>query len=137
MRDAKVGGAWLRDHAPDLLTGKVLALVSAATRTQQTWELIGRHLRVDTVVDPRLYGAPMDTVVEVIGEHDADTVVVVGHNPTMHDMVLQLAGNDPHGLLPSIAWKFPTCTIAVVDLDPEEPWGYRTGTAVVVHTPRA
>ena len=136
-RDAKVGGVWLRDHAGQVLTGSVLALVSSATRTQQTWELVGRHLDVEAIVDPRLYAAPMDAVVEVISEHEADTVIVVGHNPTMHDMSLQLAGNDPHRLLPAIAWRFPTCTIAAIELDPDDPWGYRTGTALAVHTPRA
>lgn len=138
QRDALTAGVWLRDNSARLLQSPTTALVSSALRTQQTWERVGRHLTdVQTVVEPRLYNASMDEVIGCVGEWDAPTVIVVGHNPAMHDLVLQLAGPDPHGLLSGVSWKYPTCTIAALSLAPDDAFGWQSATLEALHTARA
>ena len=115
-RDALSAGVWLRDHADELIVGTCEAIVSDAVRTQQTWELVSRHLPgVKAVIEPRIYNADASRVDERLRESSAQTVIVVGHNPAMHDTVLTFTGADPLGLASSLAWKFPTCAIAVLD----------------------
>ncbi len=136
-RDALRAGPWLRDHRDDLVTGSASLLVSSARRTQRTWELAGRFWTdLPMRVEPELYAADVTTVLHVAAAEAADTVVIVGHNPAMHGVVLHLAGGDPDGLLPSIAWKFPTCAIAALELDALEPWSYQTGTLRAVRLAR-
>lgn len=135
-RDALVAGPWWRDNAASIIVGSAQALVSSARRAQRTWELAGRFLEVPVRTEPRLYGAAVSTVIDLVAAEPADTVIVVGHNPTLHELVLHLAGVDPHGLLSSITWKFPTCAVAALDLDAEAPWSSQTATLAAVRLAR-
>jgi phosphohistidine phosphatase len=97
-----------------------LAITSTATRTRQTWELIGSAWTTDTVptrIEPRLYGAgPLDLIdiVKRVPEHIRVTVVV-GHEPTLSATALLLAGerSDPVPV-DNMRRKFPTNGIAVL-----------------------
>ena len=113
-----------RSDAPvagDLLARLVgsfdLALVSPATRTQQTWMLVGERVSADEVVlEPAIYDASVHdllTLVRAIPD-SSDTTLLIGHNPGIADLTLLLAGDGDAHARERIAQKFPTCGVAVL-----------------------
>jgi phosphohistidine phosphatase len=82
-QDAAVLGSWLAEQ------GVVAdhALVSAASRTQQTWaEVAGAAgWTVEAEIDRGLYAAGPETALDVLrtAPDTARTLVVIGHNPTV------------------------------------------------------
>lgn len=106
-RDAADTGRWL--------AGRVSTVdhvwVSSAVRAVQTWQEVRRSLPEpgEVAVDRALYDAGARDVLEHLAAAEQhDVLVVVGHNPTMEQVLDALTG-DPHGLRPGAA--------AVVDLD--------------------
>lgn len=70
------------------------ALVSDAARTRQTWLEMAHELGdAEVIVAPRLYHAELSTFVAVLDDEpdDAHTVLVVGHNPGLEELVRYLA----------------------------------------------
>lgn len=120
-RDAAALGAWLGEQGitPDV------ALVSAAARTEETWQLMAEAAgwRTEPELDHGLYGADEDGVLELVAtvDPDAATVVVIGHNPTMA-MVVQLLddGDAPADVAAPLSEGFPTSAVAVFDVP--VPW---------------
>ncbi|HEV2549794.1 MAG TPA: hypothetical protein VGU20_20940 [Stellaceae bacterium] len=47
----------------------------------------------------------------------ADTVLMIGHNPGLHNFALTLADTDSVDHLPSPEGKFPTCALATFSFD--------------------
>jgi phosphohistidine phosphatase len=93
--DAPTMGAYMARHAlvPDR------AIVSAARRTRETWELAAAAFptAAPVVYDDRLYDAAPDAILKIIRE-TADTVrklLLIGHNPGLHEAakLLIAAGN--------------------------------------------
>jgi phosphohistidine phosphatase len=138
-REAKLAGDWLRAHAPAVDA----VLCSTATRTRET---LGRT-RIDAPVNyvDRLYDATPGTVIEEINSvesrfgPDVETLLVIGHEPTMSTVALGLATPDGSNTTAAerISTKFPTSAIAV--LRTGEPWDLLTlsGAALVnFHIPR-
>ncbi len=76
--------------APDL------AMVSPAARTSETWAILADHVgrRVITELQPALYGGGWWAVRECLGLTDPSvgTVIVVGHNPGLEEVVLEATG---------------------------------------------
>jgi phosphohistidine phosphatase len=105
-RQAPEAGRWLAGHAEPI----DLAVVSTATRTQQTWALASAELSVvpERVDEERAYAASGRALAALLEEYaDRATVVLVGHNPGVEDLVHQLTGE----------WvALPTSAIAVVDV---------------------
>ena len=96
------------------------ALVSTALRTRQTFDLLGpfedggpRRTLSDV-----LYLAGPETLLDVLREHggDADSVMLVGHNPGMHELALRLGIGSP-----LLAHGFPTCALAVFSVEDDWP----------------
>ncbi len=91
-RDAPVAGQWLRDHVADV----DLVVCSPASRARQTWELVAPQLDPlpEVRYDERVYGASVETLLGVIREspQHAPTVLVVGHNPGLEELVELLTG---------------------------------------------
>ena len=113
--DASIVGAYMARHRliPDLV------LVSPATRTLETWELVAAAFAKTPpiVKDERIYNAGTDTLVELIREtEDARTLLVVGHNPGMHDLARQLIGSGDVEARESLNEKLPTSGLVVIDL---------------------
>jgi phosphohistidine phosphatase len=110
-RQAPEAGRWLAEHV-----GPVeLALVSPAERTRETWRLAAAELAVPPPVreDDRLYAAPAESLLAVVRElaDRVSTVVLVGHNPGLEELVASLTGR----------WvPMPTSALAVIDL--ASPW---------------
>lgn len=112
-RDAVVAGQLLAGLDLDL------ALISPAARAQQTWQCLqmgGAGAREVRTCD-ELYHAFTSGVIDVLGQLDpaATRVLLVGHEPTVSDLVLTLT--TPSSLGEVIADKFPTSGVAVLSHD--------------------
>jgi phosphohistidine phosphatase len=96
--DTAVIAGYLAEHK--LVPG--LALVSPATRTRETWELLAAALKSPPAVDfvGGLYGADASELLQIIrmasgraGDSDLQSIMVVAHNPGLHELALALSGN--------------------------------------------
>ena len=106
-----------RDFAPDLV------LLSPAVRTRETLARAeeGFGDKFEVVEDRAIYLAETETLVELIrgAPSDAARLLVVGHNPGMHELVLVLS-NGPSELREEVAHKFPTGAMAEISFDVED-----------------
>jgi phosphohistidine phosphatase len=114
LRDAPAAGRALAeaDCLPDL------ALCSTAVRARQTWELASAQWGTPPAVryEPRLYGAGVPTLLDVVRETPGEvrTLLLVGHNPGLEELVLDVAGEGLDDGLEQVRTKFPTSAIAVL-----------------------
>lgn len=117
-RQVPEAGRWLAKNV-----GVVeLAVVSPAERTRETWRLAAAELAVPPPVreDDRVYAGSARSLLGVLRELPGDvaTVVLVGHNPGVEDLVASLTGR----------WvPMPTSALAVIDLP--GPWSAAGNTA--------
>lgn len=110
-REAALAGRWMVDSG--LYVDHVLC--STATRTRQTLERTG--ITAPTTYLDEIYGGDSDDVCEAIRIYvpaDAETLLVVGHEPGMPATAVAL---DPDAPIP----RFPTSAYAVLTI--ETPWG--------------
>ena len=118
FNDAELMGRLLADEGltPDL------ALVSAARRTQDTWRGVSAAFPQAKALSLRsLYHAPADRIlfeIEALAE-DADALMVVGHNPGLHELVIGLLrqGGAGSALSARAESRFPTATVAAFTFD--------------------
>ena len=134
-REAALAGDWLRASAPAVDA----VLCSTAIRTRETLARTGVDAPVNYL--DRLYDATPGAVIEEINRVGADveTLLVIGHEPTMSSLALGLAAAEDSNNTAAerISTKFPTSAIAV--LRTGEPWDRLTlsGAALVgFHVPR-
>jgi phosphohistidine phosphatase len=120
LEDAAEAGRWLaaRGVTPDA------AIVSAAVRTEQTWDAVSEAAGwdVDPHLEEGLYEAGTESALDLVRESEASvtTLVVVGHNPTMASLAQLLDdgdGDDDAGN--EMAMGFPTASVAVLEYDGE------------------
>jgi phosphohistidine phosphatase len=112
--DAPVIGAYMVRHrlVPDL------ALVSPVTRAEETWTLVAAAFsKAPRVVKAeRIYNAGPDTLIGLIrATRDAHSLLVVGHNPGLHDLAVQLIASGDGEARERINEKLPTCGLVVVE----------------------
>jgi phosphohistidine phosphatase len=113
--DAAGIGGWLAQNqlCPDDV------LVSSATRAQQTWEIISaQNAAVPRVVSlPELYGAGPSQLLEIIraGNDNADRLLIVGHNPGLHELALALVGSGQPADRKALQNNMPTSGLVVID----------------------
>ena len=120
-RDARRIGERLRPHygKPDLI------VASPAARALQTAQLVAGALdyaRADIVLDRELYLAEPRTLLEIIASQDArlETLLVVGHNPGLSELALEL--------LPAFAVDdLPTAAVVAVHYDDLTTWALHDG----------
>ena len=89
-----------------------LVLCSTARRARETLERIEPALgRAPVRVEGDLYGASARELLACLRRlpDEVGSVLVIGHNPSMHELALQLAGSAPE-----LAGKFPTATLATL-----------------------
>ena len=90
-----------------------LLVSSPARRARATATAIARKLgikRRHIVEDERLYRGEVDDLLQLIRELEGEhkRVMLVGHNPLLSDLLLQLTGKDSN---------LPTCAMAVLRFD--------------------
>ncbi|WP_369256419.1 histidine phosphatase family protein [Streptomyces sp. R35] len=113
-RDAPAAGRALAeaDCLPDL------ALCSTAVRARQTWELAAEQWGTPPPVrfDERLYGADVPELLEAVREvpDQVLTLLLIGHNPGLEELVLELAGDGLDDALDEVRTKFPTSAVAIL-----------------------
>ena len=113
-RDAPAAGTALAetDSLPDL------ALCSTAVRARQTWELASAEWGTPPPVryEPRLYAADVPELLHAVHQvpPEVETLLLIGHNPGLEDLVLDLAGDSLDDALDEVRVKFPTSAIAVL-----------------------
>jgi phosphohistidine phosphatase len=118
LADAAAAGRWLAKQG--LIPDRVV--VSPARRAIQTWDAVATDLGASpvVVVDDRVYDNTVDALLSVVHDtpDDIATLAMVGHNPSMHALVLGLDdGNGEPEARAAIAEKYPTSGIAVMDVD--------------------
>ncbi|MFE1447678.1 SixA phosphatase family protein [Streptomyces olivaceoviridis] len=113
LRDAPAAGrALAAGTLPDL------ALCSTAVRARRTWELASAEWATPPPVryDRRLYAAGVPELLEVVREAPPEvrTLLLIGHNPGLEELVLTLAADGLDDSLDRVRAKFPTSAIAVL-----------------------
>lgn len=107
-------GAYMAEHgiAPQLI------LCSTAMRARQTLALVLPKLPNDPSVDfeDALYLASPSTLLARIRKVEANVTcaMIVGHDPGMHGLAIELSGRGDSENLHRLANKFPTAGLAVI-----------------------
>jgi phosphohistidine phosphatase len=113
--DAPLIGAYMARHGlvPDL------ALVSPATRAEETWALVAKALPTAPKVmeEEGIYNAGRDKLIGIIRKaRDAHVLLVVGHNPGLHDLAVSLIASGDVEARERVNEKLPTSGLVVIDL---------------------
>ncbi len=110
LRDALAAGALLAAYPIDLVW------CSSATRAQQTWEQaqLGGATATDVYVSEAVYHAWSDELIDqfAIVDESVSTLLIVGHQPTVSDLVTSLAKPSP--LVDKVADHYPTAGLATL-----------------------
>ena len=115
-KSAKAMGRELRERGltPDLV------LLSPSARTTETLARVeeGFGASFEKVEESSIYLAENEALVALIRNAPAksERLMIVGHNPGMHELVLLLA-NEPRDLREEAAAKFPTGAMAEISFD--------------------
>ncbi|GIH22497.1 phosphohistidine phosphatase [Acrocarpospora phusangensis] len=122
QRNAREAGELIGRLEPDLI------LSSSSKRTRQTAELLGLPAPLELERD--IYEAYADELLVLLRQvgPDVGTLVLVGHNPSVHELVIGLTGHQVE--------TFPPGAYAVIELP--GPWAEvdsGTGTLVDTHRP--
>jgi phosphohistidine phosphatase len=121
-KDASRIGAYLAGHA--LSPARVV--VSPAVRTQETWKYAAAALRPPPAAQTveRLYDATPHAIFEVVKATPAKagSLLVIGHNPGMHELALMLIASGDVETRERLREKLPTCGLAVIDFAIDD-WG--------------
>ncbi len=111
IREAALAGDWLRENVPAIDA----VLCSTAVRTRETLDRTG--VDAPTRYLDSLYGAAPGTMIGEINRVDESVgaLLVVGHEPTMGEVALGLAGpGGDRDAAERIYQKFPTSAVAVL-----------------------
>lgn len=144
--DAAAIGTWIGRHPP--FPDQVL--VSTAVRARQTWE-IAREAMQDAVRDrppqphvellDEIYGAETAQLLQIIRMAevaDPERLMLIGHNPGMHELALMLAGSGDAAAKKALADNLPTAGLAILDFDTDD-WSevaFRRGKLVRFTSPK-
>jgi phosphohistidine phosphatase len=110
-------GDYIRDAGlvPDLV------LSSKAVRTRETLRLTfgDADAAPEIRLEQRLYLACASTMLDMLrGLRDEVThVMILGHNPGLHALALDLFSRGEPASVDALCRKFPTCGLAVIDLE--------------------
>jgi phosphohistidine phosphatase len=118
-RAADAIGRYLREHGIE----PELVLCSSSARTRETLARIG----LSGELERDLYGASASELLARLRAlpPSLESVLLIGHNPGMHDLALALTG-EPRD-------KYPTGALAVIELD---DWTARSGRMIDLIRPR-
>ncbi|WP_193760514.1 SixA phosphatase family protein [Bradyrhizobium yuanmingense] len=142
-KDAARMGDWIAAHPPFPDT----VLVSHAVRARQTWDIAWEAMK-DRVpapqveVLPELYGADpaqiLDTIRTATAPANPKRLLLIGHNPGMHEVALMLTGGGDANAAKALGDNLPTAGLAIFDFDVKD-WddvAYRRGKLVLFVSPK-
>ena len=111
-----------RNDAP--VVGKAMAeagadpqvvLVSAARRTRETWALVAPFFpKAEVRFVEQLYLAAADLILREAEDAGADRVMVVAHNPGLHELAARLA-HRMNDMESKVRAKYPTAACAIFE----------------------
>jgi len=118
-------------------------LCSPAKRTRETLQLIEPDLpqpHEPVLFDDQLYLTNAETLLDCLRKvsTSAKAVLMIGHNPGLHELALTLAGRGDAKSLTRLEDKFPTAALAILSF-PETSWrdvGATAGCLEAFITPR-
>jgi phosphohistidine phosphatase len=99
-----------------------LVLCSPARRTRETWGLVARELAAtpEVLVAVEIYNSGDGTALMECLRHKAgaaQSVLLVGHNPSIGELAQTLAGTGSEKLRERLEKKYPTAALAVFSFD--------------------
>jgi phosphohistidine phosphatase len=124
--DAAEIGGWIGRHPPFPES----VLVSTAVRANQTWEVAWEAMKA-LIPEPavellaELYGADPSQLLEAVraaASADPKVLLVVGHNPGMHELALMLAASGDAAGRKALSDNLPTSGLAIFDFEVDD-WG--------------
>ena len=102
-----------------------LVLASTAARVRETIDGVQEKYDFAAPIqfEPRMYGASEDELLSLIHAlpDSVHAPLLVGHNPGLERLIVELTRDDENGLRRRVAGKFPTAGLAVVEL-PARAW---------------
>lgn len=109
--------------ARGLAFGRIVS--SPAQRAKETVERfqLGYEQDCNVHFEPTIYLASTGTLLGLVNAlpDDAGPVMIVGHNPGFHDIVLRLTKENDDGLRDKVGANFPTGAFALIDF-PADKW---------------
>lgn len=106
-----------RDHMAESDIDVDLVLCSTALRARQTYDIVAPALGEPEVQYRKdIYGAETQDVVKILNQIDEDQehVLLVGHDPTLHLLVMELAMTASGDAKERVHRKFPTSGLATL-----------------------
>jgi phosphohistidine phosphatase len=104
-----------------------LVLASTAARVRETIDGVKEtfDLRAPVVFEQRIYLAAEQQLLSIIRglSEDVRLPLIVGHNPALERLILELASEDEDHLRERVARKFPTGAFALLEL-PATRWSH-------------
>ena len=112
---ARLMGGYMARHG--LVPDRVLCSPSQRTRGTLAGMTPQWPGAVKTIYDERLYMATSQTILSAIGAEggNAKTLMVLGHNPGLHEAADLLIAAGDVVLRERLREKFPTCALAAID----------------------
>ncbi len=101
-----------------------LALVSTARRTRETWAEAKLALPLsDELFKAEIYNAGVSALLTLARDAEADTVMIVGHNPSLQGLALDLLARQKASasLIARVEARFPPATAAVFSFHDDIP----------------
>jgi phosphohistidine phosphatase len=141
-KDAAEIGNWMGRHPPFA----DMVMVSPAVRAHQTWEIAWEAMK-DLAPPPQveflpdLYGADPAQLLETIRgavATDPKRLMLVGHNPGMHELALALTGSGEAAGRKALSDNLPTSGLAVFEfaVDDWSEVAFRRGRLVLFVSPK-
>lgn len=118
--------ARLRDYLAKEHLLPDFAAVSDARRARETWEIVSDGWSKTPVrVEPRIYEAQLPTLWSLLRQSPDDmrTMMCVGHNPGFADLAAEMIGYGDRYAQARLRHHFPTCSLAILDLNVES-WAH-------------
>lgn len=144
-KGAAVMGLHIRDWCRESRTRWDRVLSSPAVRCAETVEIAastspeGAQVGYAVNWDRRIYLASSATLIDVLRELDdtVGSVMMVGHNPGLEDLIFDLVPDDGASPLRDVVEdKFPTATFAVLEFDTDQWERIDAQPARIVHLMR-
>lgn len=102
-----------------------LVIASPAARVRETIDGLMEKMKLNVEIrfERPMYLADDRTLLQIVQEipESADSALLVGHNPGLHRLVVELTRPDSRGLRERAAQKFPTTALARIEL-PADRW---------------
>lgn len=135
------GAAIMGKHIVEHAVGWKRVLASPAVRVTQTIDIAGEAAGETPPVDwdRRIYLASSATLMDVLREQEGDpaSIMMVGHNPGLEDLIFDLVPDDGSSPLRDIVEeKLPTAAYAVLELNIDKWSDIDEGCGRLVHLVR-